>query len=794
MPRIPIPQQPPLALIDGGARTDGGSAPLPPETAAGLRTLAARTARIDRELAVSQSWLSGHERLARAEDAPQGPPSGFLRSFLEEADRERETALKTPLPDDAKGALGLDLLDLRATFADRAAEAEADGLALRRRLSLHETLEGYRTGVARDPGLYDRAADRMTALVADLGLPEDRRADLTRHATDRLANAAVDGLMGDPERAERLLSEGLFDDALSEGSKALRLKEARDLSSRQRLLARESRVADLAAQASDGALTEDAITAAERDGALGPAEAARLRETDRAAVEEAARKDARIERVAQAPDPFDPQDAEHRAAVSAYWDSVSEVHGSDDPEALRRTELAFVDRTGVLPEALRKRYQGELLSADAAVAVTGAETLSTLAAKDPALVADVPPGQVRKATIVAGFAELGLPPERAIDLADAEMDRDDDPPDPEIPAIRIAANQNGDDALLPDEDASGRQPDGSAVIVDPETGDRTTVPPDTVARFDALVAEHQALADLRADYLDLYDRVAAGEISREEATRLLLVRAAETLPVTNEAGSPIAANRSLRQAFERLATDIFDAADRDEAGTILADVLVPPDHARDIAELILSFLPVTGEIISAKDAYDGFRAAMAAMEDGRTWDALVDASLAGVSALEVIPLFGRAVKLGRGGVKIAARLSQVVGRAPGPKRKRTTSKNRSQSGAGKKRQEPSTDKLKGADKYKGQIVDDTGAPFSWYRKGRYTTNRTLKKRWEVHYGQTWPIDPDTGRDMVVSHEIALADGGTDHVSNIKPRKLADHIKLHKERNDFARWARRGKKQ
>jgi hypothetical protein len=35
-----------------------------------------------------------------------------------------------------------------------------------------------RAGVARDPGLYDRAAGRMVALVADLGLPDDRRAGL----------------------------------------------------------------------------------------------------------------------------------------------------------------------------------------------------------------------------------------------------------------------------------------------------------------------------------------------------------------------------------------------------------------------------------------------------------------------------------------------------------------------------------------------------------------------------------------------------------------------------------------
>lgn len=708
MPRIPIISPPEHR---DGAGTGGGPEMLPPDQAAGLRTLEVRTARIDRELAVSQSWLAGLERLAEAEDAPEGSPPGFARRFLEEADRERALLLK-PIPPGRQSPLEQDLIALRGGLAERAAAIEAEGMALRRRLGLHRTLEGYRSGIARDPGLYDHAAGRMLSLVADLDLPDERRHALDLHVRDALGNAAVDGLMREPARTERMLSAGLFDDVLTEVSRASRLKEAQRLVARQQLFTRERTLSDLTVQADQGAASEEAIAAAARGGILSAAEVEQLRAWNADAIQASALREDRIRRVSSAIHPLDPVDPEDKASVDAYWEEVSEVYASGDAEAQRKAELAFVARIGVLPDGLKRKYQGALLSADPAVAVSGAAAIDALVGMSPSLVADIPSSQRHRAVAIAKFASLDLPPERATELADARVGGGEaaldaaaagppasaygedagapvDPVISDVPTsdgnVTPASDYDGaqtDEALdatgidggNPTEGASDDRTDGAAVVVDPETGERTTVDRDSVERLAALAAEHEVLIGLHDTYLDLYGRVASGEITREDATRLLLGHLKQTLPSANEAGSPFSDNYRLRQTLQRLATDIFDARDRADAEKLFIDGFNTTVSIQTIGEFLLSLAPVTGELISAKDAYYGFLAAIEASRRGDDDAMLREGAWATLAAVGTLPLLGYIPRLGRAGRKTFRTTRQLLrhtdgrGKSAGPPR------------------------------------------------------------------------------------------------------------------------------
>jgi hypothetical protein len=419
MPKIPIipPREYGGPTGDPGGRLGENPEPLSPEMQDGLKAVEDRTARIDREVAVSQAWRAGVERLAEAEETPGGAPVGFTRSFLDDLDRKRQQLLKT-LPPSAQEPLERDLLDLRADFLDRAAQTEASGMALRRRTGLYDALDGYASGVTRDPGLFDRAVGRMDSLISGLALPEDRQGPMRTYVRTVLASAAVDRLMEDPARAERVLSDGLYDDVLPAPVKALRLKEAQDKVARNNHLNRERAVADLAAQAQDGTASDEVILEAERGQTLSPADGAYLWQANAKATEAATFRDARIRRVTTATERLEPSNAEDRAAASEYWDSVAEVYRSDDPRAQQENERRFIERTGVLPKALENKYRGALLSKEPAVVVQGATAIARLASQNSALVDGIPAEEVRRAQAIYDYASLDIAPDRAVELGD----------------------------------------------------------------------------------------------------------------------------------------------------------------------------------------------------------------------------------------------------------------------------------------------------------------------------------------------------------------------------------------
>jgi hypothetical protein len=86
------------------------------------------------------------------------------------------------------------------------------------------------------------------------------------------------------------------------------------------------------------------------------------------------------------------------------------------------------------------------------------------------------------------------------------------------------------------------------------------------------------------------------------------------------------------------------------------------------------------------------------------------------------------------------------------------------------------------------LVGQDDAEFSVLNPGRLTDNAALRKDWESVTGKSWPVDPASGKPMDLSHEVPLADGGPDHVSNVRPRSNQDHRMRHG--SDWRRWGER----
>ncbi|MCG8542648.1 MAG: hypothetical protein MJE12_00425, partial [Alphaproteobacteria bacterium] len=198
----------------------------------------------------------------------------------------------------------------------------------------------------------------------------------------------------------------------------------------------------------------------------------------------------------------------------------------------------------VLPTALANRYRRGLLSGDPALVVQEAGAIAELDRTDARLVSALPTDEVGRARAIDEFAALDLPPDRAVELGEqkAATAADDAIVDNDQTDTPFVGFDEGED----DEGLSGIQEDGSAVVVDPETGEERTVDRASAERVRSLANRHGALIRLRREFLDAFDRVESGEFTQAEATRRLLDRIDAALPSDNEQGAPVPGNLRLR--------------------------------------------------------------------------------------------------------------------------------------------------------------------------------------------------------------------------------------------------------
>ncbi|MCH7691931.1 MAG: hypothetical protein IID50_00660 [Proteobacteria bacterium] len=108
-------------------------------------------------------------------------------------------------------------------------------------------------------------------------------------------------------------------------------------------------------------------------------------------------------------------------AVDDHYAGLAEILETMDPDGRARFEDDYARATGVLPGPVLKRLRAGLLSADPAGQAFAATRLDRLKDADPDRIAIIPEDERRRARIIAGFADLGLPPARAVELAEEKL-------------------------------------------------------------------------------------------------------------------------------------------------------------------------------------------------------------------------------------------------------------------------------------------------------------------------------------------------------------------------------------
>ncbi|MCH8215008.1 MAG: hypothetical protein IIC54_13175 [Proteobacteria bacterium] len=140
-----------------------------------------------------------------------------------------------------------------------------------------------------------------------------------------------------------------------------------------------------------------------------------------------------------------------RQAVDDHYASLADALETMDPETRARFEDDYARTTGVLPGVIAKQLRAGLLSADPAGQAFAATRLDRLMDPDPDLIATIPENERARARAIAGFAGLGLPPARAVELAEEKLSQGILPSEDLI---------RGDDTAAGEKDTPG---DGRAV-------------------------------------------------------------------------------------------------------------------------------------------------------------------------------------------------------------------------------------------------------------------------------------------------------------------------------------------
>jgi hypothetical protein len=175
--------------------------------------------------------------------------------------------------------------------------------------------------------------------------------------------------------------------------------------------------------------------------------------------------------------------AEWRELVEEHFEVAGPQMAELDPAERIGAEDDYVRTLGHLPKPLTRSLRAGMLSGEPGQEAAAALRLKTLADHDPALIEVIPEAERIRAAAIAEFAELGLKPERAVELGEKKL--------AETETSQFPAEEGQADAGI--NNGETRTPDTASVEIaelleggglrlsDPGTGSVTDVLPDQIA-------------------------------------------------------------------------------------------------------------------------------------------------------------------------------------------------------------------------------------------------------------------------------------------------------------------------